>query len=402
MKIPGSVAILCVGLYLGIQIGIWNNSQSPYLLELHSSLPTSSITDKRWSSSHPDVIKQAFKANFLSFQGGSRRGTQETAIDIMKRSYDKTYALLEGCPRETTLKTCIVDLYKAQNVSSNLPWWFRTLLRDGSTYILHGDWHNLTLAKNAIEVCAIEKVGSTEWREVSCEVNKGLSKSKAHYCKADKKFMPKTVDKIVFLRDPLTRFLSAFINKCVSECHYGRPCRVSEKHCEPERLFAYYKEKNDNSTHRDDMLIDDFVKDRRLFFQAYVELVALKWNVHFYPQSLYCNGLYRTIHEYDFVGDMGPSFKDELIYLGKKYGEPLNSSLFTKFNIQNSTCTDCTAKIHEKEVAYKHRNQRASKAVLEYYTPRTLRRALEYFSIDYLVLGLPLPSWVDEILATET
>ena len=36
---------------------------------------------------------------------------------------------------------------------------------------------------------------------------------------------------------------------------------------------------------------------------AYVELFPLSWNVHFYPQSLYCNGLFLDqLKDYDFIG----------------------------------------------------------------------------------------------------
>ena len=51
----------------------------------------------------------------------------------------------------------------------------------------------------------------------------------------------------------------------------------------------------------------------------------------------------------------------------------------------------------------KNRTSTASLKIKEYYTPRSLKKVLQYLSIDYAHegLGLPLPDWVDEILAQD-
>ena len=53
--------------------------------------------------------------------------------------------------------------------------------------------------------------------------------------------------------------------------------------------------------------------------------------------------------------------------------------------------------------SFKYRNNKSSQKVYEYFqsSPATLRKLLEIYSIDYMTLGLPIPSWVDDILATE-
>ena len=43
----------------------------------------------------------------------------------------------------------------------------------------------------------------------------------------------------------------------------------------------------------------------------------------------------------------------------------------------------------------------ASNHVKEYYTATSVRRALEYFAIDYVRLNLNVPQWVHEILDEE-
>ena len=40
----------------------------------------------------------------------------------------------------------------------------------------------------------------------------------------------------------------------------------------------------------------------------------------------------------------------------------------------------------------------ASKQVMDYYTPHTVRRVLEYYAMDYTTLGLPIPKWAEEML----
>ena len=167
----------------------------------------------------------------------------------------------------------------------------------------------------------------------------------------------KRIHRAVFLRDPLERFLSGFLNKCVWV--------VREKHCEPNQLFGVSAatvrqaehaasgrgdqraQRRYDRTHQNRTLTTDLIpplhKGGRIvgrstspllttttntstssssssssgmktppvlnashyhfLLDAYVELFPLSWNVHFYPQSLYCNGLFLDLlKEYDFIG----------------------------------------------------------------------------------------------------
>jgi len=44
----------------------------------------------------------------------------------------------------------------------------------------------------------------------------------------------------------------------------------------------------------------------------------------------------------------------------------------------------------------------ASSHVMEYYTPKSLRRVLEYMAIDYVMLKLPIPEWAEQILEQDS
>ena len=113
-------------------------------------------------------------------------------------------------------------------------------------------------------------------------------------------------EKAVFLRDPLDQFLSGFLDKCVNRIR-------SEDHCEPISVFRKsprHNENNDTSTTRTNdsttprSPIETMLWDKRRTFKAYVDTFPLTWNMHFYPQSFYCGGLYKTIDDYEFVGSM--------------------------------------------------------------------------------------------------
>ena len=43
-------------------------------------------------------------------------------------------------------------------------------------------------------------------------------------------------------------------------------------------------------------------------------------------------------------------------------------------------------------------DSKASEKVMQYYTPRSLRKVLEYVSIDYTGLDLKIPDWAEEML----
>merc|ERR1739848_295613 len=102
--------------------------------------------------------------------------------------------------------------------------------------------------------------------------------------------------KMVYLRDPLVRFLSAFISKCVR--HEDGP-----KSC-PSRYGNLWDQT------RDELNFTDFARH-------FGHSNGL--NYHWWQQIDYCGGLQKTIGAYDFVHlvgereDFKKSFLEELI-----------------------------------------------------------------------------------------
>ena len=318
------------------------------------------------------------------------------------------------------------------------PWWFATLLRDMPTNGVFGPWHELTTANLAattmntddstaststpLKFCSIGKNGCTEWRGIFKALNaheycnhsndtewKNNGGSNSH-CKESKlhtnvKLDDGTIDGVprtVFLRDPLERLLSGYLDKCVKS-----NIRKSQGHCEPNVVFGMdHLQSKTKSAPTDNMgrSIPDMTlvvnELEREMFATYVDLLPLKWNVHFVPQAFTCD-LYRTIDTYDFVGIMGKRFMSELNRMATRYGGILPNVLDDAFHyrtkLANETLFATTTNVGADNA---HGTQAPSK-VYQYYSPRSIRRALEYLSIDYVMLGFDVPDWAKEILRND-
>ena len=79
--------------------------------------------------------------------------------------------------------------------------------------------------------------------------------------------------------------------------------------------------------------------------------------------------------------------------MAKRYGGRFETSLIKNFKL-----TPDKMRLKQSEMNNTGIETSAPKYVKEYYSPRALRRVLEYVSIDYVLLGLDIPDWVDEIL----
>jgi hypothetical protein len=344
---------------------------------------------------------------------------------IIQRSFSETYARMAHCEDDEVEKECIdkvVDTLKQQKMQYNqlleennantplqpLPWWFQTLLRDIPTNGAYGFWHHFSTSSTnpPMKFCAIGKNGSTEWRKVFKELNApefgGVDKSKFNTKMPLRDDAPLTV----FLRDPLERLLSAYLDKCVKD-----GVRKSQGHCEPNAIFAQdwidrraasmtdHEPKDGKEGIMLPNLSDAAQDSEKEMFAAYVDLFPLKWNVHFVPQAIFCD-LYRTIDSYDTYY-MGKTFMSELDRISTNYGGMLPDTLNTIFDYKSQldklNSTDGVVNVGADNA----HGTKAPTKVAQYYSPRAVRRALEYLSIDYVSLGLEVPEWAREMLRTD-
>jgi hypothetical protein len=137
----------------------------------------------------------------------------------------------------------------------------------------------------------------------------------------------------------------------------------------------------------------------REMFATYVDLLPLTWNVHFVPQAFTCD-LYRTIDTYDFVGIMGTTFMSELDRMATRYGGLLPYVLEDTFHYRTKLANETILATANVGADNAHGTKAPSK-VYQYYSPQSVRRALEYLSIDYVMLGFAVPEWAKEILRND-
>ena len=377
--------------------------------------------------------------------------------DIMMKQQQAYLNNVNGSSANTMNATSPEDVIAIPKVSSSLvshnskstyfqqqipddhpyPWWFTTLLRDILTNGAYGPWHHFSTVGTTppIRFCAMGKNACTEWRRVFKALNApefcsdGDEKEKSNHggggaggeCQSQFNTAtplshdPNTVPNAVFIRDPLERLLSAYLDKCIKP-----NIRRSQGHCEPNTIFGvdyleWIADKSNNNKQEGnsndevatkplpDLMQTLQNRDKELF-AAYVDLLPLKWNVHFVPQAITCD-LYRNIHTYDFVGVMGKQFMSELDRMVHRYGsddESSSSSLLASvlndtFQYQSKLQNESIANLNLG--ADNNHGTKAPSKVSKYYSARSVRRALEYLSIDYLTLGLEVPGWATEMLS---
>jgi len=92
---------------------------------------------------------------------------------------------------------------------------------------------------------------------------------------------------------------------------------------------------------------------------------------------------------------MDGNFMMDLNRMANQFGGPLPDILDSFFGYKNFT------KRESKPVnvgSHRGHATRAPKKVARFYTPDALRRALEYVSIDYIMLDLEVPEWARQML----
>ena len=205
--------------------------------------------------------------------------------------------------------------------------------------------------------------------------NIGMSKTKSK--KRYKEIAAnRNIKKIVVIRDPLERLLSGYINKCLD---YDMYTPFILKYCSNETKIT-----NNPSFARFANIVIDNISSN----------VFLHDIGHFAPQITWCD-LYNTFENYDYALYMSSngyvdSFErmvDELnltqIYNG--WGPNKNQTLLDKKWLKNGS----------SRTARKSKNSEIER-LKQYYTPKLARQVYMAYRIDYKVLKIPYPSWIDD------
>jgi hypothetical protein len=105
------------------------------------------------------------------------------------------------------------------------------------------------------------------------------------------------------------------------------------------------------------------------------------------PLSFQCGGLYQTIQDYDFVGKMDHSFYQDLERFAQLYPT-------LKAEVQ-LMIRDKKGEDRKENVGIE---RQAALYAQQYFTPNTVRKVLQYYAVDYMMLGLDIPQWAEDIL----
>ena len=193
--------------------------------------------------------------------------------EIVEKAFEESYAyLVDHCGniRQTGLQKCLARLYLLETdvnstVRDKWPWWFQTLIRDARIVKtgLFGPWHFLQYQDPTMQLCVYEKGGTKLWRTAHCQylTRKGFNTTGATptncYNRQGKLNTTGKVERSVFLRDPLERYLSGFLDKCAYKTY-----RLSQPHCHPSVVFQ-----NKNNTD-----VNEFLDHPKQLFQVHVDI----------------------------------------------------------------------------------------------------------------------------------
>lgn len=182
-------------------------------------------------------------------------------------------------------------------------------------------------------------------------------------------------NKLVILRDPLERLLSGYVDKCVK--HKRHLCEVYKDL--PFRITSRNKHMFEN------VIIPNFTQ----FAEKVIYKIEnnIEINIHYRPQVFWCD-LYKYINYYNIIiyynrETFAQEFKNVII-------ERLNLSLDMFYNhwgeFQNETLLGSQT-IHVTN---------SSHVMKQYYTPELARKVYKAFIMDYTLLNIPYPTWIQE------
>lgn len=183
-----------------------------------------------------------------------------------------------------------------------------------------------------------------------------------------------TWKKGVFLRDPLTRLVSAYQSKCLPPQECGGCMNFEE------------------ANEKDWPNFDEFASK-----------LDIGENPHFDPQSSLCGGLADTIDDFDFVGEISTNYSGvaeqvgQMLNMALQHSDPSMGPLTRSLEARALANKFFASTGPLRNVSHVH----ASTVPSDYYhDPDTLAAALHHYDDDYRTFpGLKVPDWALELHA---
>ncbi|CAI4230295.1 unnamed protein product [Auanema sp. JU1783] len=239
--------------------------------------------------------------------------------------------------------------------------------------------------KYKLAACVIEKSMSTLLAAIMCllydadafqKAERALHTELYHkrFCKdkneliAIRPYMKKfpTTKLFAIVRDPMERFISGFVDKCIRE--------VSEK---PERCYGC------------DRNLTCFMQKqfyRMLLYQKGSGKYISFEDIHFNPQNWHCNfrdhHLHYKIIKYGSAGDANKEMVNNLIGLFQESGVETNLLKAIDKSITDSRTPHATNKLDERTIFEQQLKS----------DPKLLEMLIQMYYYDYLLFGYELPS----------
>jgi hypothetical protein len=227
-----------------------------------------------------------------------------------------------------------------------------------------GGWDGLFVnPAKKFAFCMIAKNGCHSWGQVLCRatLNRDCGGAEVYKigpqtfspAKASQVFSDHTAIRAVFVRDPLERFLSAFLNKCKLHSDTGN--------CLPKTVGKSFAAAVHNSVN-----------------------MGKPWkNTHWNHQSEHCE-LHKRLHEYNLISLMHPTMFTNYAMCTLSLGN------LTKYASDAKGKQTFSAPVNPSLESNKH-----SSVLKKFYTPESARAVMQLYKADYDLFKLPKPAWID-------
>ncbi|KAG5188108.1 Sulfotransferase family-domain-containing protein, partial [Tribonema minus] len=190
--------------------------------------------------------------------------------------------------------------------------------------------------------------------------------------------------KAVFYREPLTRFVSAYRDKCGKRTHGARGLPPRNRR---RRAWSPLHERKANHKH-DKICLRSFGEDWPSF-ETVVDRLLREPRVtdpHWRRQHEFCGGLDRFIGEFQFVEVLERATSREKVgeLLARAHVPNFNSDAAFNLRFPPTAPGDASRDPHATN---------ADAAARSYYTPYLACVVFQYYYDDYALFGMQLPEW---------
>uniref|UniRef100_A0A7S2BLB1 Sulfotransferase domain-containing protein n=1 Tax=Alexandrium andersonii TaxID=327968 RepID=A0A7S2BLB1_9DINO len=240
-----------------------------------------------------------------------------------------------------------------------------------------GNGHFIASAEANVAMCLIQKVASSNWinafqsiRHLPLSDDHTTVLGQSNYDDAEAVFANPNSTRIVFVREPLDRLLSGFLDKCSArKANLVRRHRMGgspyQNHCSlrlsPEQPPGFPFSQ-----------VVEWLKAGNSFRDT---------NPHFSLQASHCE-LRDRLQEYNVIG----------LFRHERFSQDSRCVAERAAGLRSLNATAIFRDVKDSENQAKRRTETLKK----FYTKEFARLVMDHFEEDYRLFNIPRPTWVDE------